>query len=320
MRRDVLLVVPLVLGLGSLAYLLLRPPAPDAPLPTSESPHSPGGEPAPPRVEPATAPDEAPTTSAEGDGAAAARDLLERDLAARLARFGGLEGRILDEDGTPWSGPVTIQARFVGLAAGGVAAVTIAGGSTRRVTSETPDGTFRLPRLHPGTWHVEVVEAKDRVQAGTGEDLAVQDGATSGPVSLRLVAPARVVGSVLDDATGSPVPGATVTLQLQGPPGSGGVPFTEARVGDDGRFRADGLAAGSWFLRARSAAGAYGIARIEARTGAEAEAKLRLRAPGVRGPPGGGGCFTQPAPPRRVASRSACATAKGRAWRASSSS
>ncbi len=174
-----------------------------------------GTPPGPWRVEVAAAgfaPREESFTVVEGRAAAPLRFLLLPALA--------LAGRVSIFD-TPAEGAVVeaVERNFM-----------------RRVRSRPADadGGYLLEGLDAGRWTLSVWPTPDTEVCVGGLDLPGLDR-----FDIRLPAGGRVLGTVLDDATGAPVPGALVTLRTDG---AGFLDDSAAtRTDPDGRFSLDHL-------------------------------------------------------------------------------
>ena len=170
------------------------------------------------------------------------------------------EGRVVDEDGAPLPGA---EVRILGDRAS--EAIVPLGD---RFTSGA-DGRFSFAAPEE-----VVLEARKAgfAPARGRVDYAVR---VSGRLTLRL---ARVrseilaIEGIVEDSAGIPLPGASVTAQARASRDE-----AVARTGADGRFRVDGLAPGSWWIRAERAGSAP--AATLARAG-DVDVRLRLVAGG----------------------------------------
>src|SRR5262245_46068052 len=140
-----------------------------------------------------------------------------------LLRPGTLEGRVLLPDGRP-APAAEVRANPPGAWA------TLAPLLGWGVAPARPDssGAFRLEGIPPG--NLRVVASSDGFSPVSREGLHVGEGKTVGDVELRFRTGSFVAGTALD-ASGRPVPGATVRYEA-----GGGEPLLGKTV-DSGRFR-----------------------------------------------------------------------------------
>ena len=179
-----------------------------------------------------------------------------------------LHGIVTGADGEPAAG-ATIQ-----VLAGRPGSRSVA----RTATTDT-DGRFRVGGLSS--------ELADLGVRATGYPLLVLPGVRAGndePVLIELKPGASVTGHVLDNG-GNAVAGVPVRLRIERNRRAGGDPrlwgvqdMFPRRVTDrDGRFRFDGLAAGTWSAEARKEADGAKTEAIELAPGAQREIELVLR-------------------------------------------
>lgn len=188
-----------------------------------------------------------------------------RNVIITLAAASLFEGRVLSQAGDE---PI----------AGARIAVSpyLQNGDTGRAVSDA-DGHFEVPSLPPGSYDVDV--------SADGYTPVLRRGLTLGngqrfPLEIRLRGTGAVQGSVRTP-DGKPVAGAVVKGQSRG-----GIPGTtappEARTGDDGRFRLDGLAAGKAMISARRDQAALGAQElVDIQDGGVADVDLVLADTGV---------------------------------------
>ena len=149
-----------------------------------------------------------------------------------------------------------------------------AGPGRRAVTGE--DGRYRLEGLPAGT-----VEVEARSQTMSPSVLAAAVEFPDGPpvemtVDFMFAEPARLKGRVIDFA-GRPVPGASVSIAIQG----SFAPF-ETSCAEDGSFEFAALPEGAAELSARAAGGVLeNPVRVDLRSGIAAEVVIRLAGGGV---------------------------------------
>jgi protocatechuate 3,4-dioxygenase beta subunit len=151
-----------------------------------------------------------------------------------------------------------------------------------QVRYDAADGSFAIDGLAPGRYEIEVVGAghaparfaRSRLDGGQEVDLG----------TLTLAAGVPLAGRVLDDADGSPVPGARLRID----PGSGptswvGDPGQDAAVTDEhGRFSFEGLAPERYTISVQHPAFAPLRRSVEpASPASPPELVLRLRAGGT---------------------------------------
>ena len=100
------------------------------------------------------------------------------------------------------------------------------------------DGRFEFPRVDPGDYTIEVTSSD-----GTGKATAHVSAGGVASVDIALVANATVTGRLVDKS-GKPVPGMTVALIPDQPPGQLQIELHELppSSGPDGRFQVEGQA------------------------------------------------------------------------------
>jgi hypothetical protein len=100
------------------------------------------------------------------------------------------------------------------------------------------EGTFEIPRVDPGDYTIEVTSSD-----GTGKATAHVSAGGVASVDIALVANATVTGRLVD-RSGKPVPGMTVALIPDQPPGQLQIELHELppNSSPDGRFQVEGQA------------------------------------------------------------------------------
>lgn len=162
-----------------------------------------------------------------------------RDLRVRMTRRGSIAGRVTGPEGARLLAPATISARLL------PANPRQVDGPRRRLV--TTDGSFRFQDLAAGTWRiVATTERGDVVTAPV--DAAVEDGREVQDLEVRLVPGGIISGTVRGASTRDALFGVTVHATLQGDAATGGRTDVTTQADFDGRYRLDGLAAGTWML------------------------------------------------------------------------
>ncbi|RMG16709.1 MAG: carboxypeptidase regulatory-like domain-containing protein, partial [Planctomycetota bacterium] len=187
--------------------------------------------------------------SARGDATVLAGSLAPLDLA--LDEGPRIEGVLRDRRGEPLAGLRVVARSRIGDA-------------VRRSEPTGPDGRYRIERLYPGRYAVEVLRGRRR---GPSAALARAEVEAPGGVALRdfvVPTPALLAGRLRDER-GRPVVGVSV-YAIAGQEVRG-----QARSDDRGRFRCEGLPAGAYSVFAREGEERVGKATVELREGERRE-------------------------------------------------
>ncbi len=170
------------------------------------------------------------------------------DVRLELARRGNIEGIVVSrEDGEPVHRFTAVASKPFDLSSMMDAENFIPGAPKTFVTK---DGRFQLTGLKPGEFTLEI--AAERFARASVKSIAVKSGETTKGVIVLLLPESCVRGSVIDDATGAPVPDARITTlsgmaRLRPDPIERG---TTARSNASGAFELLGLKAGRYELSA----------------------------------------------------------------------
>ncbi len=181
-----------------------------------------GVAPGPYRVEVTCAGNVAPVTDNRDVAAGVTEQTWEFVLERRWQDTGALAGRVVSHDGAP--------------VAHAVVEVPLGPLEHTRQTTDY-EGRFFFPDLPARRLAVHARGPSGLTSAPASIEVVPDRTAE---LELRLAAPGRVRGRVVDADTGQPVPDAWVELDGQGGPGAG------SRTDRDGRFTADDLAASTY--------------------------------------------------------------------------
>ena len=156
--------------------------------------------------------------------------------ASAQAADGSISGNVTDETAMPLSG-ICVQPYEASTGNGPTAAVTDSNGDY--TLEGLADGDYRL-QFFPCFDRNWVAEFYDNAgDYGSAQLVTVSDGAQVPAINAVLAPAARIEGRVTDEA-GDPLAGICIYAQPDGAGGGGGADTTDA----DGRYSADGLAAG----------------------------------------------------------------------------
>jgi protocatechuate 3,4-dioxygenase beta subunit len=156
----------------------------------------------------------------------------------RLEALGALEGRVVGPDGAP----------LVGAWVKAVPARTWDPDDADWVATDG-SGRFRFSGLPAGEWVIEAEAAGHAM--GWLEGIDVTSGQATSDLILRLERGKVIEGVVLDPA-GKPLAGAGVDVEWQQDDEDSRIARQSLRTDGEGRFRADGLSAGSYRIRAEA--------------------------------------------------------------------
>jgi protocatechuate 3,4-dioxygenase beta subunit len=171
------------------------------------------------------------TVEAEGlKGSARAKQehvKLGADIVLKLETLSAIEGVV-----TIGGDPVTSYA------------VQVSGPTNRRTQAMNSDGRYAVHRLEAGKYDVSVTSLEGSVKA----EVEVAKASTA-TLDLKLIPYSSVFGTVVDAATGEPLPNLVVFATTEGPSDMGNIAMDfitgdGPRTGPDGKFRIDKLAAG----------------------------------------------------------------------------
>jgi protocatechuate 3,4-dioxygenase beta subunit len=171
------------------------------------------------------------TARAKGYSPVTQTAFRERATAARLTLRGGgiVTGSVLDPAGKPAEGAIVL--------AGALAVKTDA------------SGAFRIEGVPAGA---PAVEAFSKDLAARSDSVRVKKGETV-EVALRLGRSASVTGTVVDEKTRRPIPGARIAVTTGGFVMRGSAPGRRARTDAKGKFRLAGLRPRAYSIRAGKA-------------------------------------------------------------------
>jgi len=177
--------------------------------------------------------------------------------AIALAPGATVEGRVVGDDGVPIaSAALSIEPKPTG---GGMMRIEIGTGATVGPAGVTDDdGNFRVGPLDPDAPWVLRAEAEGRAP-GTVDLVGLEPRRTRSGVRIVLPRGGALVGTVAD-GDGAPIPGAEVAVEPAPAGGAGAIRMIgpgsegtsrEVATDDSGRFRAEGLPAGTYRVTVR---------------------------------------------------------------------
>jgi protocatechuate 3,4-dioxygenase beta subunit len=145
-------------------------------------------------------------------------------------------------------------------------------GPNQAVAFHAEDGVFTLDEVGAGKWEVEV--RAEGYQGGRAGGVAVEEGATTEGVEVRLSRGGMISGRVMDARSGRPVRDAAIRAALAGDhtqmvfgPGDD---ERQASSDADGHFEIPGLAAGSYSVTATHPEWSEATEKVELKEGAVA--------------------------------------------------
>jgi protocatechuate 3,4-dioxygenase beta subunit len=162
-----------------------------------------------------------------------------------LKRGGGLSGHVVDNRGNPVSG-ANVACCSAGGGGNGPGGFGPAGGASGPTATTDGDGHFALDGLPDG--HVTLtVTSTDYVT--TSRDV---DPSSTPDVTISVSSGAEISGAVVSSDAGSPVPGASVSLNPEGDTGTAVAAPQSAQTDANGAFQFAHLTAGRYRLTAQT--------------------------------------------------------------------
>lgn len=202
-----------------------------------------------------------------------ANDRNVEHLLVRMTKGGSISGRVVDPDGHPVT-KVRVQTKDNEWGEDAFFAMNediIPSHATQIEVRTGADGSFQLKNLSPGQY--QILYEGSGFTRGSKKDISVTEGTNDNLGELRMEHGGTLVGTVVDAASGKPVPGASVNMTTAD---SGPLRTYSTKTGADGRYSLRNVASGRYKVRPGNPAGPGSNPLEDLRIGGDAERQITI--------------------------------------------